>query len=136
MTRFARALAALFFAAAALAATAQTLPQPPDIAARAYMLVDVTAGGQILAAKDIDEPVEPASLTKLMTAYLVFDALRARKVTLEQRLPVSERAWKMPGSRMFIDPKMQVPVEDLLKGMIVQSGNELQIGRASCRERV
>ena len=130
MTRFARALAALFFAAAALAATAQTLPQPPDIAARAYMLVDVTAGGQILAAKDIDEPVEPASLTKLMTAYLVFDALRARKVTLEQRLPVSERAWKMPGSRMFIDPKMQVPVEDLLKGMIVQSGNDATVALA------
>jgi len=130
MTRFARALAALFFAAAALAATAQTLPQPPDIAARAYMLVDVTAGGQILAAKDIDEPVEPASLTKLMTAYLVFDALRARKVTLEQRLPVSERAWKMPGSRMFIDPKMQVPVDDLLKGMIVQSGNDATVALA------
>ena len=130
MTRFARALAALFFAAAALAATAQTLPQPPDIAARAYMLVDVTAGGQILAAKDIDEPVEPASLTKLMTAYLVFDALRARKVTLEQRLPVSERAWKMPGSRMFIDPKMQVPVEDLLKGMIVHSGNDATVALA------
>jgi D-alanyl-D-alanine carboxypeptidase (penicillin-binding protein 5/6) len=65
--------------------------------------------------------VEPASLTKLMTAYLVFDALRAKKVTLEQKLPVSERAWKMPGSRMFIDPKMQVPVDDLIKGMIVQS---------------
>ncbi len=105
------------------------VPQPPEIAARNYMLVDVTAG-QVLAAKDIDAPVEPASLTKLMTGYLVFDALRAKKITLEQRLPVSERAWKMPGSRMFIDPKMQVPVDDLLKGMIVQSGNDATMALA------
>ncbi|MHA7601304.1 D-alanyl-D-alanine carboxypeptidase family protein [Alicycliphilus sp. T452] len=104
-------------------------PQPPEIAARNYLLVDVTAG-QVLAAKDIDAPVEQASLTKLMTGYLVFDALRAKKITLEQRLPVSERAWKMPGSRMFIDPKMQVPVDDLLKGMIVQSGNDATMALA------
>ena len=105
-----------------LLARAQT-PQPPAIAARAYLLLDVTAH-QILAAKDIDSPVEPASLTKLMTEYLVFDALKAKKLTLTQTLLVSERAWKMPGSRMFIDPKMQVPVEDLIKGLVVQSGND------------
>ena len=104
-------------------------PQPPEIAARNYLLVDVTAG-QVLASKDIDAPVEQASLTKLMTGYLVFDALRAKKITLEQKLPVSERAWKMPGSRMFIDPKMQVPVDDLLKGMIVQSGNDATVALA------
>ena len=104
-------------------------PQPPEIAARNYLLVDVTAG-QVLASKDIDAPVEQASLTKLMTGYLVFDALRAKKITLEQKLPVSERAWKMPGSRMFIDPKMQVPVDDLLKGMIVQSGNDATMALA------
>lgn len=105
------------------------VPQPPEIAARNYLLVDVTAG-QVLATKDIDAPVEQASLTKLMTGYLVFDALRAKKITLQQRLPVSERAWKMPGSRMFIDPKMQVPVDDLLKGMIVQSGNDATVALA------
>jgi len=104
-------------------------PQPPEIAARAYVLIDITAN-QVLAAKEIDAPVEPASLTKLMTAYLVFDALRSKKVSLTQTLPVSERAWKMPGSRMFIDPKMQVPVEDLIKGMIVQSGNDATIALA------
>ena len=93
------------------------------------MLVDVTAN-QILAAKDIDVPVEQASLTKLMTSYLVFDALRSKKLTLEQTLPVSVRAWKMPGSRMFIDPKMQVPVEDLIKGMVVQSGNDATVALA------
>jgi serine-type D-Ala-D-Ala carboxypeptidase (penicillin-binding protein 5/6) len=109
-------------------ATAQ-VPQPPEVAARAYLLLDVTAN-QMLAAKDIDVAVEPASLTKLMTAYLVFDALRSKKIDLKQSLPVSERAWKMPGSRMFIDPKMQVPVEDLIQGMIVQSGNDATIALA------
>ena len=117
--------------AAVAAAPAQSIPmpQPPEIAARTYMLLDVTAD-QILAAKDIDAPVEQASLTKLMTAYLVFDALRAKKVDLQQALPVSVRAWKMPGSRMFIDPKMQVPVDDLIKGMIVQSGNDATMALA------
>jgi serine-type D-Ala-D-Ala carboxypeptidase (penicillin-binding protein 5/6) len=105
------------------------MAQPPEVAARAYLLMDVTSG-QVLAAKDADQPVEPASLTKLMTAYLVFDALRAKRLTLEQTLPVSERAWKMPGSRMFIDPRMQVPVEDLIKGMIVQSGNDATVALA------
>ena len=105
------------------------IPQPPEVAARAFLVLDVTAN-QILAAKDIDMPVEPASLTKLMTAYLVFDALRANKLHLQQKLQVSHRAWKMQGSRMFIDPKMQVPVEDLIKGMIVQSGNDATVALA------
>ncbi|HRH06437.1 MAG TPA: serine hydrolase, partial [Burkholderiaceae bacterium] len=104
---------------------AQTTPllPAPEVAANAYLLIDVTAN-QILASKNIDAPIEPASLTKLMSAYVVFDALKAKKIDLKQTMPVSERAWKMPGSRMFIDPKMQVPVEDLIKGMIVQSGND------------
>lgn len=106
-----------------------SLPQAPAIAARAYLLMDITAN-QVLAEKDADSPVEPASLTKLMTAYIVFDALRAKKIDLKQTLSVSERAWKMPGSRMFIDPKMKVPVEDLIKGMIVQSGNDATIALA------
>jgi D-alanyl-D-alanine carboxypeptidase (penicillin-binding protein 5/6) len=116
------------FATVSLLAHAQ-VPQPPEVAARSYLLMDVTAQ-QILGQKDIDIAVEPASLTKLMTAYLVFDALRNKKITLQQTFPVSERAWKMPGSRMFIDPKMSVPVEDLLKGMIVQSGNDATVALA------
>ncbi len=115
-------------AAVCLSVSAQT-PQPPEIAARSYLLFDITAN-QFLAEKDIDSPVEQASLTKLMTAYIVFDALRSKKIDLKQTLPVSERAWKMPGSRMFIDPKMKVPVEDLLKGMIVQSGNDATMALA------
>ncbi len=111
------------------ASVAAQTPQPPEVAARAYLLLDLTAG-QILAAKDIDTPVEPASLTKLMSAYLVFDALKSQKISLTQTFGVSERAWKMPGSRMFIDPKMQVPVEDLIKGMVVQSGNDATMALA------
>jgi D-alanyl-D-alanine carboxypeptidase (penicillin-binding protein 5/6) len=105
------------------------VPQPPEIAARAYLLVDLTAQ-QTLAELDADKPIEPASLTKLMTAYIVFDALKAKKISLQQTFAVSERAWKMPGSRMFIDPKMKVPVEDLIKGMIVQSGNDATMALA------
>ena len=123
-----RTLVATLLAVTTLVGHAQA-PQAPEVAAKAYLLMDVSAG-QVLAAKDIDAPVEPASLTKLMTAYLVFDALKARKISLNQTLPVSERAWKMPGSRMFIDPKMQVPVEDLIKGMIVQSGNDATVALA------
>jgi D-alanyl-D-alanine carboxypeptidase (penicillin-binding protein 5/6) len=119
--------------AVCLSVAAQT-PQPPEIAARSYLLLDVTAN-QLLAEKDIDTPVEPASLTKLMSAYLVFDALRSKKIDLKQTFPVSERAWKMPGSRMFIDPKMKVPVEDLLKGMIIQSGNDATMALAEVHLR-
>jgi D-alanyl-D-alanine carboxypeptidase (penicillin-binding protein 5/6) len=104
-------------------------PEAPEVAAKAYLLIDVTAN-QILASRDLDMPVEPASLTKLMSAYLVFDALKSKKIDLKQALSVSERAWKMPGSRMFIDPKMKVPVEDLIKGMIVQSGNDATMALA------
>jgi serine-type D-Ala-D-Ala carboxypeptidase (penicillin-binding protein 5/6) len=114
---------------ASVSAAWAQVPQPPEIAARAYLLLDLTSG-QVLAAKDPDMRVEPASLTKLMTAYLVFDALKAGQIRLDQKFPVSERAWKMPGSRMFIEPRMQVPVEDLLKGMIVQSGNDATVALA------
>jgi D-alanyl-D-alanine carboxypeptidase (penicillin-binding protein 5/6) len=122
-------LAGLTLGLAVHLGVAAQMPQPPEIAARAYLLLDVTTG-QVLASKEPDAPVEPASLTKLMTAYLVFDALRAGKISLTQTFGVSERAWKMPGSRMFIDPRMQVPVEDLVKGMIVQSGNDATVALA------
>ena len=130
MTRFLRTTSIGFLIAliGVCQAHAQVL-QPPEIAARAYLLVDLTAQ-QTLAELDADKPIEPASLTKLMTAYIVFDALKAKKISLQQTFGVSERAWKMPGSRMFIDPKMKVPVEDLVKGMIVQSGNDATMALA------
>ncbi|MDE2618143.1 MAG: D-alanyl-D-alanine carboxypeptidase [Burkholderiales bacterium] len=119
-------------------AWAQNMPQPPEIAARAYLLLDLTSDQQ-LAAKEADAPVPPASLTKLMTAYLVFDALRVGRLDLQQTLPVSERARRQPGSRMFLEAGMKVPVEDLIKGLLVQSGNDaamtLAEGAAGSEER-
>ena len=130
MTRFLRTIFIGFLMGLTGVFQAQAqVPQPPEIAARAYLLLDLTAQ-QTLAELDADKPIEPASLTKLMTAYIVFDALKAKKITLQQTFGVSERAWKMPGSRMFIDPKMKVPVEDLIKGMIVQSGNDATMALA------
>jgi len=108
------------------------LPQPPEIAARQYILVDL-GSNQVLAARDADAQADPASLTKLMTAYLVFNAIRDKKLTPEQTLPVSLRAWqerKGGGSLMFIDTTMMPKVDELLKGMIVQSGNDASVALA------
>jgi D-alanyl-D-alanine carboxypeptidase (penicillin-binding protein 5/6) len=117
----------------ALAAPAQAqMPQAPEIAARQYLLIDL-ASNQVLAEREADAQADPASLTKLMTAYLVFNALRDKKLGLEQTLPVSERAWaerKGGGSLMFIDPKMTPKVSELLRGMIVQSGNDAAVALA------
>ncbi|HRH90000.1 MAG TPA: D-alanyl-D-alanine carboxypeptidase family protein [Rubrivivax sp.] len=104
-------------------------PQPPEIAARHYILFDLNSN-QVLAERDADTQADPASLTKLMTAYLVFAAIRDKKLSLEQTLPVSQRAWaerKGGGSLMFIDTTMSPRVDDLLKGMIVQSGNDASV---------
>lgn len=124
-------LFALLLALAFGAAQAQAL-QPPEIAARSYLLFDATSN-QVLAAKDADVPTEPASLTKLMTAYLVFQALKDKKLAIDQELPVSQRAWRtgMTGaSRTFINVNTRVKVEDLIKGMIVQSGNDATVALA------
>ena len=107
-------------------------PVPPEVAARQYILLDLTTG-QTLAERDADAPTDPASLTKLMTAYIVFGALRDKKLALEQTVAVSERAWnerKGDPSLMFIDTTMRPTVEDLLHGMIVQSGNDASVALA------
>lgn len=103
--------------------------QVPDIAASSWLLLD-TNSGQILASRDIDKPIEPASLTKLMTAYLVFAALQKNTLMLDKTYTVSQAAYTAGGSRMFIDPKRQVSVDELLHGMIVQSGNDATIALA------
>jgi D-alanyl-D-alanine carboxypeptidase (penicillin-binding protein 5/6) len=121
----------LILLALVLPAHAQ-LPQPPEIAARQYILVDLTAN-QVLAAREADAQADPASLTKLMTAYLVFNAIRDKKLSLDQELPVSQRAWaerKGGGSLMFIDTTMRPKVDELIKGMIVQSGNDASVALA------
>ena len=102
---------------------------PPAIAAKAYLLVDVLSG-QTLATQNADEPREPASLTKLMTAYLTFRALKDKELLPSQMVTVSAKAWRAEGSRMFIEPKKAVSVDELLHGMIVQSGNDAAIALA------
>ncbi len=120
-------------AAATLFAEPSTaMPQPPEVAARAFILQDLSTR-QTLASRNPDQSVEPASLTKLMTAYLVFQALQSGKLSLTQDLPVSERAWRtgMTGaSRSFINVNSRVKVDDLIKGMIVQSGNDATVALA------
>ena len=120
---------AFFVAAATVFCSHAQSPQPPEIAARSYVLLDLNSQ-QVLAERDADTQADPASLTKLMTAYLVFAAIRDKKLSLEQTLPVSQRAWserKGGGSLMFIDTTMTPKVDDLLKGMIVQSGNDASV---------
>jgi D-alanyl-D-alanine carboxypeptidase (penicillin-binding protein 5/6) len=125
-------LTALLLSLALVGAAWAQAPQPPEVAARQYILIDL-ASSQILAEREADVAADPASLTKLMTAYLVFDALKARKLSLEQTIPVSVRAWserKGGGSLMFIDTTMKPSVDELLKGMIVQSGNDASVALA------
>ena len=104
-------------------------PAPPAVAARAWTLVDVTSG-QSIASHQADERRDPASLTKLMTAYLVFGAMRQKSILPSQMVNVSERAWRAEGSRMFIEPRKSVSVDELVHGMIVQSGNDASIALA------
>jgi serine-type D-Ala-D-Ala carboxypeptidase (penicillin-binding protein 5/6) len=118
----------VFLSGAAHAQNA-VLPQPPVIAARSFVVLDGLSG-QVLAASNADQKVEPASLTKMMTAYLVFQALKEKRITLEQKITVSQLAYKAIGSRMFIDPKVPVSVNEMLLGMIVQSGNDASIALA------
>lgn len=119
----------MLFVSASSFAAAPILPSPPTLDARAYLLLDYHSG-EILAEKGIDDPVEPASLTKLMTAYVVAGELASAHVSLDDRVTVSEKAWRMGGSRMFIEVDTQVAVEDLLRGVIVQSGNDASVALA------
>ncbi|MEZ2720089.1 D-alanyl-D-alanine carboxypeptidase family protein [Paenalcaligenes hominis] len=102
-----------------------TIPAP-TLGAKAWLSLDVNSD-QIIAAHNIDERIEPASLTKLMTAYLVFDAIEDGRLSLDQEVTVSENAWRTEGSRMFLNPNSQVTVNELLQGMIVQSGNDATV---------
>ena len=104
-------------------------PQPPLVAGRAFVLSDLTSG-QVLAESHADERLEPASLTKLMTAYVVFGAMHEGRLAPQQQVQVSERAWHAPGSRTFLEPGKPVSVDTLVRGMVVQSGNDASIALA------
>lgn len=101
----------------------------PVVAARAWILVDAITG-QTIAAQNPEQSVEPASLTKIMTVYMTFDALKENRITREQQVPVSEKAWKTPGSRMFIEPRKPVNVDEIIQGIVVQSGNDASVAIA------
>ena len=123
---------ALLIAAVLAMGASQALadaPQPPRVAAKAYLLLDLTSG-QVLAEQEAEASVEPASLTKLMTAYLAFSDLRDGRLAREQQVQVSERAWRAPGSRSFLEPGSRVSVDTLLQGMVVHSGNDACIALA------
>jgi D-alanyl-D-alanine carboxypeptidase (penicillin-binding protein 5/6) len=124
MHRFLLSLALATSVAAQAAA-----PQPPAVMGSSWLVVDMSSG-QVLAAEKPDQRIEPASLTKIMTAYVVFAALRDKKLALSQQVLVSEKAWRAPGSRMFIRVGTRVSVDDLIRGMVVQSGNDACIALA------
>jgi serine-type D-Ala-D-Ala carboxypeptidase (penicillin-binding protein 5/6) len=126
-----RLIALVLAVAGSVSAFAQA-PQPPEVAAKSYILMDLSSN-KVLAEREADAPNDPASLTKLMTAYLAFNALKEKKLTLEQKVPVSVRAWserKGDPSLMFIDTTMTPTVDELLHGVIIQSGNDASVAIA------
>lgn len=122
-------LAGLVLLQAAAQAAPRVVPAAPGIAGESYILQDFQSG-HILASENPDQRVEPASLTKMMTAYVVLDELKAGHISLDDTIQVSEKAWRTPGSRMFIEVGSRVSVEQLLKGMIIQSGNDASVALA------
>ena len=120
---FSLSLAQLSFAESA------QIPPPPSLEVKAYLLKDFNSG-RVISSKNSDMRIEPASLTKIMTAYLSFKALKNGHLQLTQTLPVSLLAWKVEGSKMFIEPNKPVTVDELLHGMIIQSGNDASIALA------
>lgn len=119
----------LCFATSAFAQSAMPAPAPPIIGAKSYLVIDAQTG-QELASLDPDTPLAPASLTKIMTTYVVFTALEQGQIRLEDEVTISEKAWRMPGSRMFVEVGKRVTIKDLLLGMIVQSGNDASVALA------
>ena len=112
-----------------LVQAAMPIPAPPDVAAKNYFVVDF-ASGKVLAEKNADKKIEPASITKMMTAYVVYKELEADRLAMEDLVEISEKAWRMGGSRMYIDVNSKVSVHDLLKGLIIQSGNDASVALA------
>ena len=110
-------------------AAAKPIPNPPELDATSYFLVDFDSG-QVLAEKNPDDRVEPASITKLMTAYLVDKAIADGDISLDEMVTISEKAWRMKGSKMFVEVGKQVSVDELMKGLIIQSGNDASVALA------
>jgi D-alanyl-D-alanine carboxypeptidase (penicillin-binding protein 5/6) len=112
-----------------LALAAMPIPAPPDVAAKNYFVVDF-ASGKVLAEKNPDALIEPASITKMMTSYVVYKELEADRLSMDDMVDISEKAWRMGGSRMYLEVNTSVPVHELLKGLIIQSGNDASVALA------
>ncbi|VAW55693.1 D-alanyl-D-alanine carboxypeptidase [hydrothermal vent metagenome] len=108
---------------------AMPVPAPPNVAAKNYLLVDF-ASGKVLAEKNADVQIEPASITKMMTAYVVYKEMEENRLSMEDMVDISEKAWRMGGSRMYLEVNTRVSVYDLLKGLIIQSGNDASVALA------
>lgn len=122
-------LFAVILIASSIAQAARPIPAAPEVAAKNYLLIDF-ASGKILAEKNADEQVEPASITKLMTAYVVYKEIDEGRLSMDDMIVVSEKAWRMGGSRMYVEVGSEVSVRELLKGVIVQSGNDASVALA------
>ncbi len=129
LTYFFTLLLCSLFTINTLQAAPKIIPKAPDIAAKSYILMDYNSG-KVIAQKNPDMPVAPASITKVMTAFVVFSELEEGNIKLDDLVTVSKKAWKTPGSRMFINVNSKVSVEDLLQGMIIQSGNDASVALA------
>ena len=105
------------------------IPAPPQVAAKQFIIVDVNSG-QVLAEKDADAQAEPASITKLMTSYVIYKELEAGRMSMDDVVTISEKAWRMGGSRMYVEVDSKVSVHDLMKGLIIQSGNDATVALA------
>jgi D-alanyl-D-alanine carboxypeptidase (penicillin-binding protein 5/6) len=112
-----------------LALAALPIPAPPEVAAKNYFVIDF-ASGKVLAEKNPDEKIEPASITKMMTSYVVYKELEADRLSMDDMVDISEKAWRMGGSRMYLEVNTSVSVHDLMKGLIIQSGNDASVALA------
>ncbi len=130
---FVRIIPALFFLIFSLINTSHAesgnVPEPPKLEATQYLLIDFLSGTE-LAAKDPDKRIEPASITKLMTAYILYQELEKGNISVDDRVIVSQKAWKMEGSRMFLEAGKKVPLGRMISGLIIQSGNDSAIALA------
>jgi len=114
----------------ALSVNAATpVPAPPKLASKSFLLIDINSD-TVLAQKKIDHSIEPASITKMMTAYVVYKELEAGRLSMDEMVPISEKAWRMDGSKMFVEVGSKVPVKELLNGLIIQSGNDASVALA------
>ncbi len=123
------ALFALLWFSVTCAHAEALMPSPPKLAAKSYVLMDFDSG-QFIVKNNPDERMDPASLTKIMTAYVIFSELKNNNIRLDDQVYISERAWRMEGSRMFVEVDKEVPVADLLKGLVIQSGNDASVALA------